>query len=644
MEKTAKILLAYHKKDILFKDHILTPVHAGRALALKTKPAEDKDLRWLLDNTLGDDTGDNISKKNPLYNEMTAIYWAWKNYDKLGYPDYLGFMHYRRHFIFKDMQKPVYECVDAGEDYYSTINYDESVINEILSRNDFICAAPQWCQSVYLQYKENHDIGDLNCVIDIIKQKFPDYHEDTMQYLHGNQAYYYNMFVFDKQTFFQYCHWLFSITFELEKRRDLTGKRLFVSERLTGIFITHLLNKGKKCKFLPVMYAEGNHEIPVIMAADDNYAYPMFVSLASLFSSANENTTYKAYLLLDKNFTDENFVRLKMLQKYFGRHKVEVHVMDEKYDEVKINIDHIKTATFYRLELPNLLPDVNKCIYLDVDTIVNKDLSELFRLNIDDKYIAGVRAAGYYYPEEKARTNANRLGIDNIFSYVNAGVLLLNLKKMRKDNLMNVFSELLKKDFPSMDQDILNSACFGKIRILHPKYNAMTKYSLKDDGAYKSMKHLQLAYTLKEWDYARKHPAIIHYADKIKPWDDLTVDYADKWWRAAAELPFFIEIYQHFFEQIINAQYKLKLNNQDLSEKLKTERLRFKRLKVKYNSAEKTARRLENSNSYKLGRFLSYPYRKIKGGLRCLREHGLGYTTKRIVTKIKTFKVSDLYR
>ena len=133
-------------------------------------------------------------------------------------------------------------------------------------------------------------------------------------------------------------------------------------------------------------------------------------------------------------------------------------------------------------------------------------------------------------------------------------------------------------------------------------------------------------------------------ADKIKPWDDLTVDYADKWWRAAAELPFFIEIYQHFFEQIINAQYKLKLNNQDLSEKLKTERLRFKRLKVKYNSAEKTARRLENSNSYKLGRFLSYPYRKIKGGLRCLREHGLGYTTKRIVTKIKTFKVSDLYR
>ena len=293
--------------------------------------------------------------------------------------------------------------------------------------------------------------------------------------------------------------------------------------------------------------------IPIAMATDDNYAYPMFVSLTSLFISADKDTTYNLHLLLDKNFTETNFERLAMIQKGFGRHKVEVHVMDRKYDDIKINIDYIKTATFYRLELLKLLSDVNKCIYLDVDTIVNKDLSELFRLNIDDKYIAGVRAAAYYYPENNARGYSNKLGIDNIFSYVNAGVLLINLNKMRKDGLMDVFNELIKKDFPSMDQDILNSACYGKVRILHPKYNAMTKYSLKDDGAYQSMKCLQFAYTLEEWDTARKQPVIIHYADKIKPWNDLSVDYAEKWWRVATELPFFKEIYQHYYEQIINA-------------------------------------------------------------------------------------------
>ena len=133
---------------------------------------------------------------------------------------------------------------------------------------------------------------------------------------------------------------------------------------------------------------------------------------------------------------------------------------------------------------------------------------------------------------------------------------------MQVDCLTDVFIELIKKDFPSMDQDILNSACYGKIRIIHPKYNAMTKYSLKDDRAYRSMKRLQLAYTLEEWNSARKQPIIIHYADKTKPWNDLSVDYADKWWRVAVELPFFKEIYQHYFEQIINAAKVKKQVNQ----------------------------------------------------------------------------------
>ena len=69
MNKNIKILLAYHKKDVLFKDEILTPIHAGREIALETKSPDDENLKWLIENTIGDNTGDNISKKNPLYNE-----------------------------------------------------------------------------------------------------------------------------------------------------------------------------------------------------------------------------------------------------------------------------------------------------------------------------------------------------------------------------------------------------------------------------------------------------------------------------------------------------------------------------------------------------------------------------------------------
>ena len=79
MEKNIKIMLSYHKPDHLFKDDILTPVHAGRANAKKRMDKDDEKLKWLLENMIGDDTGENISTKNTLYNEMTTVYWAWKN-------------------------------------------------------------------------------------------------------------------------------------------------------------------------------------------------------------------------------------------------------------------------------------------------------------------------------------------------------------------------------------------------------------------------------------------------------------------------------------------------------------------------------------------------------------------------------------
>ena len=103
-----KILVCYHKKDVLYKSNILVPIHCGRAVATekhKDGQISAADYDWLLRNTIGDDTGDNISKLNREVNEMTAIYWAWKNYDKLGNPDFIGLCHYRRLFNFADTTK-----------------------------------------------------------------------------------------------------------------------------------------------------------------------------------------------------------------------------------------------------------------------------------------------------------------------------------------------------------------------------------------------------------------------------------------------------------------------------------------------------------------------------------------------------------
>ena len=109
MSIKTKILVTYHQPAPLLEGDMFVPINGGRA-NLKTKLANnnisEEDYTWLLDNTVGDDTGENISKENGRYNEMTVLYWAWKNYEKLGNPDYIGLMHYRRHFIFKDWSMP----------------------------------------------------------------------------------------------------------------------------------------------------------------------------------------------------------------------------------------------------------------------------------------------------------------------------------------------------------------------------------------------------------------------------------------------------------------------------------------------------------------------------------------------------------
>ena len=96
-----KILVAFHKPYKSLKNNILTPIHVGRDIAFeKSKDGviSKEDYDWLIENCIGDNTGDNISSLNRYFCEMTALYWAWKNYDKLGNPEYIGLMHYRTYF------------------------------------------------------------------------------------------------------------------------------------------------------------------------------------------------------------------------------------------------------------------------------------------------------------------------------------------------------------------------------------------------------------------------------------------------------------------------------------------------------------------------------------------------------------------
>lgn len=243
-----KILIACHKPAPVIQNEVFTPIKVGRC------------GEGFPDTMLSDGTGDNISDKNPLYNELTAVYWAWKNYDKLGSPDYLGLHHYRRHFIFREGSIPYYEIKEINGDFYKKLNFSEENLEGLLKSGDFIAPMPAKRQSVRKNFMRAHDPKVLELAENIISRKYPEYVPALNKYLDSKEAYFYNMFIFDKDTFFRYSEWLFDILFEIENLADFPIERMFISERLTGVFFTKLMEEGKKPVLLPTLFVAGKKD------------------------------------------------------------------------------------------------------------------------------------------------------------------------------------------------------------------------------------------------------------------------------------------------------------------------------------------------------------------------------------------------
>ena len=213
-----KILVATHKSYWMPDDEMYIPIQVGSAVS-------DKELGFVRD-----DSGDNISGKNKNYCELTGLYWAWKNLEA----DYLGLVHYRRHFVLKR----------KSDKQSSVLSKDE--LTGLLKKYDVILPRKRqyYIETTYNHYVHAHHKEDLDITLDIIKERYPDYvnaFNDVMSKTGGHR---FNMFIMKKELFDDYCEWIFSILFELEKRLDISEYSVndarvfgFVSERLLDVWI-----------------------------------------------------------------------------------------------------------------------------------------------------------------------------------------------------------------------------------------------------------------------------------------------------------------------------------------------------------------------------------------------------------------------
>lgn len=257
-------------------------------------------------------------------------------------------------------------------------------------------------------------------------------------------------------------------------------------------------------------------EINIVYSSDDNYVHIMGTSIVSLIMNNKSLCNNMTIHILDNGISESN---KKKLEKMVNQFSANIHFYNVR-EKLKLLFSSEvvwNTTTYARLFIQEFLSDtINRVLYIDPDTIIVDSIEELYFHKIDEKYIM-------YGVLDRYNMGSNaRLELKNCI-YINAGVLLLDLKKWRENKISDRISEMIdKKEWVFADQDILNKALENKIGILSPEYNEyMFSLVLPYEEAMKiSYRRIDSYYSREDYENAKKNPVIIHFSGNLfnRPW------------------------------------------------------------------------------------------------------------------------------
>ncbi|EAJ8228698.1 glycosyltransferase family 8 protein [Campylobacter jejuni] len=266
--------------------------------------------------------------------------------------------------------------------------------------------------------------------------------------------------------------------------------------------------------------------IHIFFTINDAYSGYLSACMISILDSLDRDYIPYFYII-DGGISEKNKNKLKFLN--IGREfYVEFIAVNQDLFKNLPNSSqsHISNETNYRFLVSTIKPNLDKCIFLDVDLVAVGDISKLWEICIDDYYMAAVSDQAPLHSESWTL----KLPLPYDYLYVNTGVTLINLKKWREDNIQELlfqnsaqYAEILQ--FP--DQDTLNITLYKKIKYLSHIYNAMP---------------VQTYYNEKQKQEAFSNPQIIHWAGYKKPWKFPDAPYAEMFWHYARQTPFYEEI------------------------------------------------------------------------------------------------------
>ena len=250
-----------------------------------------------------------------------------------------------------------------------------------------------------------------------------------------------------------------------------------------------------------------NMAMNIVITVDDNYIRPALIMLESLFE---QNSSKIHVFLLHSNVCEDNLKRLAAHVGRLGGEFSDIRVPAELFEGAAVT-KYFTKEMYYRLLIPQLLPDEKRALYLDPDIIVFRSIEEFYRSDFEGSMMIAVPdyLGDVYYPERK-----KNLGLDSGFRYINSGVILFNISLMKEnfrlDDMFGFMSTCgLTMEFP--DQDLINVYFKDRIKYAPREYNFTTEYIGTGD-------FLKYVFSPRYRRRERERIVIAHYMGKCKPW------------------------------------------------------------------------------------------------------------------------------
>lgn len=289
--------------------------------------------------------------------------------------------------------------------------------------------------------------------------------------------------------------------------------------------------------------------IPVVLATDKKYAPYCSVTICSLMENASLEREYRIYVFHDglpdadiaglEGMSTEN-VLVRCLN-------VSAHVCPELMYES----DAYPRPIYFRLLIPEILPQYDKVIYLDSDVVAVTDIALLWETDLNGMVIGAVQDLQH---RKRQKETTAQLGMD-AYKYFNSGVLLINCRAFKEERIKEKCYHLLgnHEKFFLPDQDTLNMACLDRVLYLHTRWNLMTGFGMlpyytRKRGPYN-----------KAYNEAIANPGILHYAGGYKPDNAAYMGINSRFWHYAVGSPWFMSIFTSWIERDDKKMYPQEL-------------------------------------------------------------------------------------